>query len=274
MFVTLLASDREIPSGHVWGTGGWEQPQEREALDWLTLVRILGWDLHVASLLDEPGEWLRRSPRVIIMACDPDSLGEATVDAVAYRLNDDPLLVVCRAGRSGTPLARLAGTSLDGEATSGRLIEWHGPGPHRAWRSAKVFEGQRLLLEPEARSWAELEGFPVVSARRYGHGTVVTLGVHPSEVRDIDPAGTALLKAVLTWGLPPPVAWLDFDHTLVLRMDDPGGAQNIYGYRGAIRSSPLTHGTPSVATSRRVRGESLWPTSLAGLTMETRAADA
>jgi hypothetical protein len=32
----------------------------------------------------------------------------------------------------------------------------------------------------------------------------------------------------LIWGPDAPAAWLDFEGTLVLRMDDPGGAQNVY----------------------------------------------
>ena len=217
-----------MPSGRVWGTGGWMPPHAREALDWLTLVRLLGWDLHVASSSDGPDAWLRRSGRVIIIACDPDTLSETTIDALASRLAEHPTLVVCRAARGGTALAGLAGASRGGEASAGCAIEWHGPGPPRAWRSVEAFEGQRLLVQPDVRPWATLEGAPVVCARPFGRGIVVTLGVHPSEARDIDPAGTALMKTLLTWGVPPPAAWLDFDQTLVLRMDDPGGAQNVY----------------------------------------------
>ena len=40
----LLASDTELPEAEVvWGTGGWIPAREREALDWLTLARLLGW---------------------------------------------------------------------------------------------------------------------------------------------------------------------------------------------------------------------------------------
>jgi hypothetical protein len=204
------------------------QPQDREALDWLTLVRFLGWDVEVVSPADDPRGWRRRIGQVTVIACDPDAVDEEAVDAIASRLNDHPALVVCRAAPGGTPLARLASVSLDGEARAGRSIEWRGPGAPRAWRSARPLDGQRLFLQPDARSWATIEGAPVVAARPYGRGVVATLGIHPSEARDTDPSGTALMKTLLTWGVPPPVAWLDFDETLVLRMDDPGGAQNVH----------------------------------------------
>src|SRR2546422_229081 len=47
--VILVASDVALPAAHrVWGTGGWLPPEEREALDWLTLSRLLGWRVTVA----------------------------------------------------------------------------------------------------------------------------------------------------------------------------------------------------------------------------------
>src|SRR6185369_6760554 len=76
--------------------------------------------------------------------------------------------------------------------------------------------------------WATLEGAPCIVARRVGEGTVATLSFHPSEARDADGAGTALLKHLLIWGTPPPVAWLDLERTLVLRMDDPGSSENVH----------------------------------------------
>ena len=45
----VVASEAEIPpTDRVWGTGGWLQPEQREALDWLTLARLMGWSVHVA----------------------------------------------------------------------------------------------------------------------------------------------------------------------------------------------------------------------------------
>jgi len=44
--VLLLAAEGALsPSTRVWGTGGWQPPEDREALDWLTLVRFMGWDV-------------------------------------------------------------------------------------------------------------------------------------------------------------------------------------------------------------------------------------
>ena len=56
----------------------------------------------------------------------------------------------------------------------------------------------------------------------------LTLGFHPSAARDIDGAVTSLLRHLLVWGSLEPIAWFDFEGTVILRMDDPGGAQNVY----------------------------------------------
>jgi len=54
------------------------------------------------------------------------------------------------------------------------------------------------------------------------------MGFHPSEARDLDGHMTALLKHLLIYGSPAPIAWIDFAAVMILRMDDPGGAQNVY----------------------------------------------
>jgi hypothetical protein len=42
--VTIIATEGELPPRRrVWGTGAWFSPDAREALDWLTLSRRLGW---------------------------------------------------------------------------------------------------------------------------------------------------------------------------------------------------------------------------------------
>jgi hypothetical protein len=76
--------------------------------------------------------------------------------------------------------------------------------------------------------WATLDGAPLIVARRVGRGVIATLGLYPSQARDVDGAATTFLRHLLVCGAVAPVAWLDFEGTLVLRMDDPGGAQNVH----------------------------------------------
>jgi hypothetical protein len=227
--VLLLASRAEIPSGHTWGTGGWLPPAEREALDWLTLAKLLGWDVRVAS---ESGAGLEggigAGSRFVIVGCDPETLHEDLVALIAARLETEPLLVVTRAASAHHPIARLAGVAREPERIRGRAIAWIGPGSERVWNCRNELGGEALALSPDTSVWATLDGAPLITGRAVGRGAVATLGFQPSEARDGDGAGTALLKHLLIWGAAAPVAWLDLEGTVVLRMDDPGGAQNVH----------------------------------------------
>jgi hypothetical protein len=219
----LVASARELPApGRTWGTGGWLQPESREALDWLTFARLSGW----SAAIRVPGEVLDDGSRWVVIACDPNELGEEDVLALRRRLNE-PLLVVARAAAREHPLAALAGAARAARPAQGTAVAWHGPGPARAWCAES--ELQTILeVGRECAVWATLDGFPLACARHVGTAIVVTLGFHPSRARDTDGVATALLRQLLVHGAPGPVAWLDFAGTLVLRMDDPGGAQNVH----------------------------------------------
>jgi hypothetical protein len=89
--VTLIVSETERPTGRVWGTGGWTQPKDREALDWLTLARLLGWDVQVSTLTSfgMPHGRPPTGPGVIIFAVDPEALGEDATQLIASHLEGD-----------------------------------------------------------------------------------------------------------------------------------------------------------------------------------------
>jgi hypothetical protein len=226
----LVASETELPPReHVWGTGGWLPPAEREALDWLTLARLSGWGVTVTWRTGRgvDGE-LSGGNRWIVLACDPDSLDEEIVRRLAGRLEAAPLLIVARAGTADHPFTRLSGVARRPDRIGGRSLGWLGPGAKRSWSCEKPLEAAALELSAKATAWATLDGAPVIAARRVGRGVVAMLGFHPSEARDRDGAGTSLLKHLLIWGAGAPVAWHELEDSLVLRMDDPGGAQNVH----------------------------------------------
>jgi hypothetical protein len=228
--VTIIAGEGELPpAARVWGTGGWFSPDAREALDWLTLTRLLGWSVSVArpahSGLDGG---LPHGSRWIIAACDPGLLGDDLVGLLASRLAAETLLVVARADAIGRPLARLGGAIRGPEQISGRTVRWVGPGGETTWALGNELRATRLEPLPGTAVWATLDGAPLIAARRVGCGVIATLGFHPSRARDRDGLVTALLRHLLIWGAGGPVAWLDLTATLVIRMDDPGGAQNVH----------------------------------------------
>jgi hypothetical protein len=83
-------------------------------------------------------------------------------------------------------------------------------------------------VESGAQVWATLDGNPLITAIPVFQGALVTLGFHPSELCDAAPAVSQLLKHLLIWGPAGPTAWYELGGTLVLRMDDPGGSQNVF----------------------------------------------
>jgi hypothetical protein len=226
----LIASDDELAwSRPAWGTGGWMAPEQREALDWLTLARLMGWGVNVASSTDFLVDGDRTAAsRWIVIGRDPESCGDELVSHLSARLAAERLLVVTRASQSDNKFSRLAGARSSQRSVSGRSLSWTGAGPERTWQCRNVLEFKGLELDDDAQVWAKLDDVPVITARRVGQGMIATLGFHPSAARDLDGAVTALLHHLLVWGALEPIAWFDFENTVVLRMDDPGGAQNVF----------------------------------------------
>jgi len=218
------------PSSRVWGTGGWLPPEDREALDWLTLGRFLGWDVEIC-VVGHNGRLATPLPahaHTIILACEPDLPDDDLVDQLVSRLARQSILVVSRAPRDGRPLQRIAAAFDSGEVLEAGAVDWRGPGPAQGLVFKNPIPVRRIAVHPDASIWASAANLPIVASRTCGLGVTVTLALHPSELRDANPAGTAVLKRLLTWSVPVATAWLDFENTLVLRMDDPGGAQNVY----------------------------------------------
>jgi hypothetical protein len=226
----LVTSEEALPVTHrIWGTGGWVPPEQREALDWLILSRLLGWGVTVARQTSSGCEGdIAAGSHWIVIACNPDCLNANLVHLLTARLAEESIVIITRVGGAGTALSRLGGVARRPGQVRGRSLCWIGPGsPHR-WYCRKEIEAATLELSDGTTMWASLEGAPLIVARRIGQGSVITLGFHPSQARDTDGAATALLKHLLIWGSAASIAWFDLEGSLVLRMDDPGGAQNIY----------------------------------------------
>ncbi|MSP67042.1 MAG: hypothetical protein EXQ96_02880 [Alphaproteobacteria bacterium] len=220
----VLITDALPAAARIWGTGGWQMPEEREALDWLTLARLLGWDVAIAR-----PERLGRLPPAdwIVVACDPDRLGTEDVARIEARLAAGPVLVVARAAGRDAALARLTGSAGRSDRSRSRIL---------AWTRADGTSGRGTLhtplamadLAPGAAAWATLGRRPLVTIKAVGCGRLATLAAHPSALRDASGAGTALLTDLLVAASGRPVAWRDWRGTMVLRMDDPGAAQNVH----------------------------------------------
>lgn len=225
--VTVVASSGELPTdAAIWGTGDHSvPPNDREALDWLTLCRFLGWhpkvEHSVSSVVAAPPRWL-------ILATEPSATGEGEAAHLAALLDREAVLVLARAAQPGSPLARLSGVAATGARTVTGAVRWTGPGPGREWLAWPELDVAGLRVEEECEPWAFVGDAPLVVARPVGRGHVVTLAAHPGELRDAAPPGTGVLRNLLLWGPRAPVAWLDLEGTMVLRLDDPGSSANTH----------------------------------------------
>jgi hypothetical protein len=246
--ISILASEAELPPGRrVWGRENRVlAPGQREALSWLSLARLLGWEAEVRyAKLGECGA----QTRCAVVGRDSATVGTEEVDSLHQRLEGEPLLVIAPAAPPGAPLASLAGV----HASSAREVEgplrWHGPGEESEWtawprvrvrnlegsdpglgagpQGSRPHEGSDPWRSDPGR-WASLGDAPLVVARRVGNGTVATLAAHPVELADAAPSGSGLMRRLLIWGPPGPLAWLDLEGVVVPRMDDPGSASSAH----------------------------------------------
>jgi hypothetical protein len=252
----VIASTNELArAGRVWGTGGWLPPEEREALDWVTLARWLGWGPRVVGVLESAVDIKGAPADSIVVATDLDSLPGEAATALRARLAEDPVIVVARAGPPDAPVARLAGTWRGSGHATGRRLRWCGPGPERSWECSTPLAVTPMTRLPDVETWATVDDVPAIVVRRFERGVIATLAFHPGHGRDADGAATALIRTLLTEGAQVPVAWLDFTGTLVLRMDDPGGAQNVHSQSWYYRKlgEGAWHELGDVLASRNAR---------------------
>lgn len=225
----LVAGHGQLqPDERVWGTGGWLPPEQREALDWLTLARLSGWSVSVSRPEAEALADVKPSAyRWVVLACDPEGIDRAVAELLSGWLQATPLTVVATGAPRGRPITYLAGAHHEGERLEVGDVRLVGardgeqtlPGGFAAWR---------LALECDARPWATAADGCIVAKRTLGVGCVFTLGYHPSEARDRAGAATRLLRQLLVENCAEPVASLDYAGTFILRMDDPGAAQNVH----------------------------------------------
>ena len=231
--ITVVASVRELPpDSRVWGTGGWLPPLDRQALDWITLARFMGWKVRVAWLEQDPRE---QQPALhaplLILASDPGALPEPWLEAIAELLHAETSMVLAPVAERGTAWSHLAAVGRICEVEAAGTLSWSGPA--RPWASVlntpcPVWE---TALEQGAAIWATLGGFPVLAAQQFSRGVLASLCFDPSAARDRCPAATALLKRALAAAPLLPAPPIDPAGLVVLRMDDPGGSQNIFSRR-------------------------------------------
>ncbi|MDQ3957941.1 MAG: hypothetical protein M3273_06415, partial [Actinomycetota bacterium] len=222
--LVVVADDDPWIDQRVWGTGGWDPPEQREGFDWLTLGRFLGWSADLVRVSElGPGV----SASVVVVATPLETLPRAALEEVVVRA-ERGALVVFRGSPADGESHHVFGGMRDRGLSSGTSLAWTGPGARAAWPAGNGLDHRALEAERPWEVWGEIGGHAAVFRRPFGDGSVVVLGLHPSAVRDRCRGATSFLVTLLTHGASAPVAWFDLSGVVALRMDDPGGAQNVY----------------------------------------------
>ena len=225
--ICLIVSDSELPiNQHVWGTGGWIDPIYREGLDWLTLVKLLGLDVAVYTF----------SQFQDINLFEIMSHGSLIISAVRTRQEFTALSQHLYLGSAGCPCTlitrflteKITNIHTSQKKVSGKILKFKFDG-HTKDRECRqplevsYFEG----CLPE-NVLATLAAYPVVVECNVNNLRFVVLSFHPSQARDQEGCISALLKDLIKTSLKRDQSVVDLSGCVVLRMDDPGAAQNIY----------------------------------------------
>jgi hypothetical protein len=226
----LLTTEDQLPErAPVWGTGGWLPPEQREALDWLTLLRFMGWEVAVTY----PAEFdsVARSGRKVkwlVIAMPPDQLPPEVRISVRKWLEREAILLIAHAGTAADGLAAAMGIRSIAEHARGQELEWKGTHHNWRWRCRNEVCLGTLQCEETPELSVTLDGQTIIRGKRTGPGMMVFMGFHPGEARDQDAVLTSVLRHVLLHGSPAPATALCWQGMLALRMDDPGSAELVH----------------------------------------------
>jgi hypothetical protein len=216
-----LASD-------VWGTGGWLPPDDREYLDWFTLVTLLGWSAKVVTI-SELEEALENGPYDwIILAFMPELIGNDAMESLIQTAINQQTNVIMRQGNlvfNGTLQIGFHDKQYDCHE-----VTWCGRGDTRKWSCAQPVLINHFVRHSNCQIWAANENnFPVIVSKEFGKNCRFTiLGFHPSEARDTAGAFSSILKHLLIHGHNHAISWIDWSGTMLLRMDDPGSSETVH----------------------------------------------
>lgn len=215
----------------VLGNGGWMPPEERDVLDWMTLLASMGWEimvkeprelLHAAHLLSEV-HWL-------ICAADLGELPNGQGHMLKEHIANYRVLVI---GEAQTIASFFLQGLAAGECPApfpvmGRNIRYAVQAHEREWACRQPFTSNAYRVGQDAHPAIYLDDAVIGYTTGYGKSSWLHLGFHPSKARDKEGLFSDLLKEVLIRESTRPVAWYEWSHTLLLRLDDPGSAQRVY----------------------------------------------
>ncbi|MDB5121547.1 MAG: hypothetical protein JWN56_2765 [Sphingobacteriales bacterium] len=219
-------------ASNLLGTGGWLPPREREALDWITLIKWMGWK----SKLIDPKEFNDEimnacNLKWIILTDDPDEFESVFIKRLFEFIKIFPLMIISRSGKAGSHFSNIFGAETMTTTAIVNTLDWIGVPQHKSWPCKKNIRVNTLECRPGIEPLVTANEKVFVAINKKAAGKWIVLSFHPSEARDLEESFTSLLKYILVYQSCLPVAWFNFENTMVLRMDDPGSSETVHHSR-------------------------------------------
>jgi len=213
----------------VLGTGGWLPPEEREALDWMTLVAMLGWKVKFEDPTSLQGAHFENHRiKWVILTGDPDTISSDTWEQLLHIIRTNQLLFITRAGKINGWLSRHFKISMSDENLPGDRLQFIHPSFSKEWSLKNQLVLQELKATLKFNKVLSLSGSCIAGSIDVYTSKILFLSFHSSIARDCEPVFTAILKQLLIFESVHPVAWFEWKNTMILRMDDPGSSQPVH----------------------------------------------
>lgn len=229
--IVLTFHAEKLRGESVLGTGGWVPPEEREVLDWMTLIASLGWEIrimHPLEIISSPDtldhvQW-------IIGAADLSLLSRQEGKQLIQVVSMHSLLFVVKDNVMRSHFEETSGSQpfKECDQVSGQKVRFVSESKVYEWTCRKSFSCCGMNVPIQGKGSLFLEDAVIGYTIREGLAKFLLLGFHAGAARDAEGVFSAILKEMLIVACTSPVAWVEWSNTMVLRMDDPGSAQRVY----------------------------------------------
>ena len=227
LILTSLAE--EMNDALVLGTGGWLPPEEREALDWMTLVTMLGWKVKLLNpALFHSAEFDNHLIKWVILTGDPDTIKSKTWEELLHVIRTNQLLFITRAGKKNGWLSHHFKITQSDQNLVGEHVQYIHPSFSKEWKLKNQLALPELKATGKFNNLLSLSEASIAGSVDESTSKILFLSFHSSIARDHQHVFTAILKHLLIFESVHPVAWFEWENTMILRMDDPGSSQSVH----------------------------------------------
>jgi len=225
----ISSKARELNASSLLGTGGWLPPADREVLDWMTLIKWMGWKFKLIDPVEFNHKLIHESQiKWIILTDNANEFDPVLIESLFEILEASPVLIVSGSGRRGSHFSNRFGASIVATAATVSKLDWTGVPENKTWNCRKGVSIATLECREGIEPLVTANENILVAVNKRKEGKWVVLSFHPSKARDREGSFTALIKHILVYQSCSPVAWFNFENTLVLRMDDPGSSEIVH----------------------------------------------